>query len=327
MSENDYTTLKTDATGALKLPLDMERMRPDVWFGIDPHKIPHDEVISGFPVGSVGAFNASGGSGKSYAAMELGISVACPEADIAGFGPRTAGLVALINAEDGYFELARRLAYIGQRIPPELWDEAGGNFCLARARGRLIDLGTRPLDDAPVESDVEALAECFVGYRLIILDTLTRFHTLDENSNGQMGQLISILEYLAEKTGAAVLFLHHANKAAIREGSTDSQAAGRGASALTDNVRWSAYLSGMTADEAKELGVAPGNRGRYVRFGVSKLNHGLRPEDRWLERKEGGVLVPAKLPGVAPSIDSVVGDIQADAMRGKREKNVRFKVV
>lgn len=293
---------------ARSLSRGMEQMRSSIWYSIDPDKIPCEDVIQGFQMGSVGSLIAPGGTGKSFLAMELATAVACLRADIADFHPPKAGQVAYVNAEDGYFPLAKRMAFIGQRIAPELRMEIANNLCVVRARGRLIDLGKRPLsvdldtkfraldeDGILDESDVEALARCFQDYRLIIFDTLNRFHMLDENSNSQMSQLVSMLEYLAESTGAAVLFLHHANKASIRDGSTDSQAAGRGASVLTDNVRWASFLASMTTAEAKELGVAPANRGRYVRFGVSKVNHGFRPEDRWFERKAGGVLVPVEL--------------------------------
>ena len=292
------------------MPLDMQAMRASIWFNIAPRDIHEDYVFPGLPVGAVGALIAPGGYGKSFIALELVTAVACPQADLAGFTPPKAGLAAYINAEDGYFPLAKRLAWIGERLPLEARNTAAASLSIGLATGCLIDLGRKPLstdlDPEPDEeygdsiTDVEVLAKRFDGYRLIVIDTLTRFHSLDENNNGQMSQLVSILEYLAKRPGAAVLFIHHTNKAAIREGSTDSQAAGRGASALTDNVRYSAFLARMTEAEAKECGVSPDDRGLYLRFGVSKQNYGLPQEDRWLERKEGGVLVPAKLPNAQP---------------------------
>lgn len=48
---------------------------------------------------------------------------------------------------------------------------------------------------------------------LIILDSLTRFHTEDENNAGAMAALFNnALMPLARQTGAAVVLIHHANK-------------------------------------------------------------------------------------------------------------------
>ncbi|WP_373873394.1 AAA family ATPase, partial [Aeromonas caviae] len=35
------------------------------------------------------------------------------------------------------------------------------------------------------------------GARLIVLDTLSRIHSLDENSNGDMARLVATLEHIA----------------------------------------------------------------------------------------------------------------------------------
>lgn len=75
----------------------------------------------------------------------------------------------------------------------------------------------------------------------------------------------------------------------------DQQQASRGSSVLVDNIRWQSYLSGMTPKEAEELGVNDGQRGYFVRFGVSKANYGAPFPERWLRRHEGGVLKPAVL--------------------------------
>jgi hypothetical protein len=52
----------------------------------------------------------------------------------------------------------------------------------------------------------------------------------------------------------------------------------------------------MTTDEAPSYGITPERSGYYLRFGMAKLNYGLPQEERWFERKEGGVLLPVDLP-------------------------------
>jgi RecA-family ATPase len=269
-------------------------MNADMWLSMDPNSIPLDHVIPGFLAGTVGSLVAPGGTGKSFLALELAMAVASPLGDLVGFNLQKSGMVLYLNAEDHFLEIGRRLACLGQRLPLEARLAVAENLTLGSSFGCLLDFSVIPYQ-SEIDSDIESLAKKGIGYRLIILDTLTRFHTFDENKNGDMAKLINNLEFLANKTGAAVLFLHHTNKAAIREGSGDSQAAGRGASVLTDNIRYSAYLVKMTADEAPSYGIAPERCGFYLRFGVAKQNYGTHQTERWLERKEGGVLLPVEL--------------------------------
>jgi RecA-family ATPase len=271
------------------------KQNTSMWFDTDPRTFSRDEIIPGFTVGTVGSFVAPGGTGKSFLALELALAVASPLADVAGFMPPRQGKTLYLNAEDPQVETGLRLAWLGERLSPEAKKAVDENFFMGSAYGSLIDLGKKPDGNNSDKSDIEQLANDFCNYRLIILDTLTRFHSLDENNNGQMAVLISHLEHLARETGAAVLFLHHTNKASIRGGDLDSQAASRGANVLTANIRYSAYLVKMTETEANGYGIAKDRRNFYLRFGVAKQNYGLPQKDRWLERREGGVLVPVEL--------------------------------
>jgi RecA-family ATPase len=149
----------------------------------------------------------------------------------------------------------------------------------------------------------EVLIEHGRGCRLIVFDTLSRIHRMDENSNSDMTRLVSRLEQLAERTGASALFLHHVSKGSTRDGIADQQQAARGASALIDNARWCGYVATMTDDEAKRLSdraydrfpIGPDRRGYFMRFGISKQNYDPTPVERWYQRQEGGVLLPVRL--------------------------------
>ena len=49
--------------------------------------------------------------------------------------------------------------------------------------------------------------------KMIVLDSLTRFHTQDENNAGAMAGLFNdSINVLSRETGAAVIILHHTNK-------------------------------------------------------------------------------------------------------------------
>ena len=133
------------------------------------------------------------------------------------------------------------------------------------------------------------------GCRVLFLDTLRRFHLLDENNSGDMSKIIGRMEAIAWKHGCCVIFLHHSSKSAAMGGQGDAQQASRGSSVLVDNIRWQAYMSGMSKEEAKAMGVLEGERGFYVRFGISKQNYGRPFDERWFRRGEGGVLQPTLL--------------------------------
>lgn len=256
---------------------------------------PFDFVLPGMLTGSVGFIVSPGGVGKSMLALEACNAVAggTRDADLLDLSPKR-GKVFYLAAEDPELAIRHRLFAMGKRYPTETRQAIAENLTVQSI------VGKRPDIMSPVWHD--AIIKFAKGYRLIVLDTLTRFHILDENSNGDMSQLVSVLEYIANETGAGILTVHHSSKAMAIGGRGDEQQAARGASALIDNARWAANLVGMTKDEANKLADAPGanaigesNKGYYVRFNISKQNHGKPFDDRWYTRVEGGVLVPVAL--------------------------------
>ncbi|EPK5773353.1 helicase RepA family protein [Pseudomonas aeruginosa] len=254
-----------------------------------------DFIWPGFLAGTVGALIAPGATGKSFWALEAAMAVACGCAggDLVELGAVAAGPVLYLAGEDPVPALVRRVHAIGKYLSPPARSSIAANLTLEPVMGAGFDIMNRDC--------FERLASCASGWRLVVLDTLSRIHQLDENSNGDMARLIGRLEQLAASTGAAVLFLHHASKGSARDGLLDQQQAARGASALIDNARWCGFIARMTEDDASRFssagnGHAPvgkQSRERYVRFGISKQNYDAIVVDRWFERQEGGVLRPA----------------------------------
>ena len=54
--------------------------------------------------------------------------------------------------------------------------------------------------------------------RLVVIDTLRRFHQLDENDGGHMAGLLAYMEQLCRENSTTVLFLHHTSKAGALNG-------------------------------------------------------------------------------------------------------------
>lgn len=267
----------------------------DILKAFETEPTPFDFVLPGMLASTVGFILSPGGTGKSMLALEAGAAVAggIPDADLLGLSPK-GGKVFYFAAEDPPIAFEHRLHAMGKRLTTEARHAIADNLKIESLVGHMPDI----MDPKWYEAIVKAC----VGYRLIIIDTLSRFHQLDENSNGDMAQLISRLEYIARKTGAGILIIHHSSKAMAVAGRGDEQQAGRGASSLIDNARWAANLMGMTKDECAKVAAAPGappvgdkERGFYVRFAISKQNHGKPFEERWFVRGDGGILVPTTL--------------------------------
>lgn len=242
-----------------------------------------DFVLPGFKRGTVGGLVSPGGLGKSYWALSVAMSMACEALDLTGLAPKK-GRVVILSAEDGEDVLTQRL----QAMHPQLPEAADlSQFDLRSCVGRDIDIMS-----GDWFSSISSVAK---DARLVILDTLSRFHTLDENSTSDMKKLVARLERLAVESGASVLYLHHTSKSAAMSGMATMQQAARGASVLVDNARWVSFLAGMTEAEARHFGVPANALAQYVRWNISKQNYGAALEDRWYRRGSGGILLPVHL--------------------------------
>lgn len=256
-----------------------------------------DFIWPGFLVGTVGALIAPGATGKSFWALEAAMSIACSVAggDLVGLAPAHTGRVVYLAGEDPEPALIRRVHAMGQHLDQAAREAIAENLTLEPIMGQ----GKNVMDDR----QLRRLISDYAGARLIVLDTLSRIHNCDENSNGDMARLIGQLEKIAVGTGAAILFLHHVSKGSARDCQTDQQQAARGASALIDNARWCGFVAKMTEDEAQRFSdrsydrepIGNDRRGYFVRFGVSKQNYDSTPLDRWYSRHAGGVLLPVEL--------------------------------
>jgi hypothetical protein len=233
-----------------------------------------DYIWPGFLLNTIGALCAAGSTGKSFWSLEAAVCVASARAnaELLDLDISTHGRVVLLNAEDNELLLKHRLRDIACSLSEE-----------AMAEG--VDIN----DD----SWVEAIIDIARGARLIVLDTHSRWAGgVPENDNSAQTQVLKKYEYIARQTGASILFLHHVAKTMMLDGRQDEQGAARGASAITDNARYQAWMQGMPEPVAKELGISSEERGDYVGFGAAKVNAGKKPEPRWYRRGDGGVLLP-----------------------------------
>ena len=86
--------------------------------------------------------------------------------------------------------------------------------------------------DLAEEESLAALAEYCTAQKidLLIIDPLIRFNSLDENSTLEMGRFVRGLADLRQKTGTAILLVHHTRKPG--KGSNGGAAEARGSTVL-----------------------------------------------------------------------------------------------
>lgn len=252
---------------------------------------PLDYVIPGLVRGTVGSIVGPGGTSKSMFALQLAHCIG-GGVDLLGFGSLPTGRVSYLSAEDGIDVLHERLHEIGSRLK-------AGQREACHAAITAVDLSSSAPDlfhpSAALEwvKHIESLA---TGRRLLIVDTLRSFHTGDENSGADMSLVVARLRGIAARTKCALLFIHHASKAAVLSEQGEMQQASRGHSVLTDNIRLQTFMLGLTSDAAKKLCVRGsshpiGDEYRsYVAFGSAKQNYGEMKNGRWYRRGNGGVL-------------------------------------
>ncbi len=248
-----------------------------------------DFVLPGLVAGTVGALVSPGATGKSFWALEVAAAVA-GAGDLLGLGVKKNGRVLVIAAEDPAPILELRLHSLGQHLNERGRDAAAENLDVMPAMAMGLDLHG---------SDAQAWAERIIqraqGCRLIIIDTLSRVHSGEENERRDAAKIMRLLELIAARTGAALVYLHHITKSVALGGQGDEQQAARGSSVWIDEARWAGFLKTMDPKEAAAWPVDEEMRRNFVRYGVNKANYCPPILDVWLRRDVGGVLVPADL--------------------------------
>lgn len=263
----------------------------DLRRAIEQEPQPLDFVLPALMAGTVGALVSPGATGKTMLALEMAIAIAGGP-DLLGLEQidpdwkRQIGRVVLLSAEDPAEVLALRLYEMGKRMSPDEREHIYELLTVAPLVGYGVDMMSAHWR--------HWIAQMTQGARLVVIDTLRRFHQLDENDGGAMAGVLAYLEQLCRENGTTVLFLHHTSKAAGMNAG-DAQQASRGSSVLTDNARFQANLIAMSEEQAKKFDVEESCRRSFVRLSWPKVNYSAPMADRWFRRREGGILEPAVL--------------------------------
>jgi hypothetical protein len=221
------------------------------------------DTSAGFlPLGKVGMVVAKGGAGKTMALVQLALAIATGRGWL-GYSTPTTGRVLLALGEEDEAELRRRIHYAFEAMwslngKPEDRKRLEREREVAREAivRNVVALPLSGLSVAFVRTDprtreasrTEALEHLRKladdggePWRLIVLDPLSRFAGVEtETDNAAATRFVQAIESLTEAPGnPTVLVAHHTTKTSRKgeDPALDATAA-RGASALTDGVRW-----------------------------------------------------------------------------------------
>ncbi len=268
--------------------------------------------------GTVGALVGAGGTGKSTLALLLLISIATGLEVLPGvFHPTRAGRVVAVFAEEDSVILHHRFKSLVSGLFPFEADTGHQalrqNMSIIPAAGRDLRLLTGD-NPTPFFNNLLESVKNIPDLRLIVIDPLSRFFGAVENDNQAGTLFVSLLEQLAQATGAAIVICHHTGKkTAFVAGKFDLDSAlhqdsARGATALTNAFRWQCNLVGLPDKEARRIVcVRDAIPGQFLALQVSKKNYGKPEPIHFLQRLPGGVLKPFKLIShTDPELDSVI---------------------
>jgi hypothetical protein len=179
--------------------------------------------------------------------------------------------VLIISLEDDADELRRRilalmLHYKIDRSELKGWlflsapGAAGGKIMANDKMGRVVR-GT-------LADKLEAVIIAR-GIDIVSVDPFVKSHSVEENSNSAIDDVVQVLTDLAAKHDIAVDTPHHTSKGAADPGNADR---GRGASAMKDGARLVYTLAPMTAEEAQAFGIRDEDRRLLIRMDSAKVN-------------------------------------------------------
>jgi DNA-binding transcriptional ArsR family regulator len=244
-----------------------------------------DKPISVLGEGIISAFHVTmlvgrGGAGKSWLALMLGRAIARGESFLGLPTPGGGVKVGILELEDHAYDYQQRLAAIAAA--------SGGSD----ERDDQLEIVTRPDLQGAVRVADQATIDAIVHWietkslKVLIVDALKDAHDSEENSNQQMAQIMGTFALICNRTGCAIVILHHESSKAPPDGKEREDAASpRGASALFDNARC-----------VMRIKVHPSGLRKLV---FAKVSHGAPPAPIWLSHdKETGVFALAEAPEV-----------------------------
>jgi hypothetical protein len=179
--------------------------------------------------------------------------------------------VLIISLEDDANELRRRILALMLRYKIDRSELKGWLFLSApgAAGGRLMMLDkSGRTARGPLVDNMEAVIVAR-GIDIVSIDPFVKSHSVEENSNSAIDDVVQILTDLAAKHDIAVDAPHHTSKGTADPGNASR---GRGASAMKDGARLVYTLAPMSTEEAQSFGLKEQERRLLIRMDSGKVN-------------------------------------------------------
>jgi RecA-family ATPase len=248
----------------------------------------------------VAAIIAPGGAGKSYLAMHIAVSTASGSSLFSKFLPTKPSKVVFISGEDDKIELQRRIHAVTQDLPTSLKASVSTNiFFIDLADSFELFTNKSMTGEVFMTDTPRMLAECIKETAgdevdLVIVDPISRFRGGEENSAADTTRFVQALQFIRDKLNTTVLTLHHVNKGAKSNGSSQNNA--RGSSAFIDGVRLVYELNVLSDEEIKKLYGSPLIMPRLLTLSTVKTNYGSPIDPLVLSKRVDGSLELFNIP-------------------------------
>jgi archaellum biogenesis ATPase FlaH len=181
-----------------------------------------------WPLGEPLLITGYGGAGKSIMTLQIAMDLvnSTPQLFLDSFATHGQHKVLFVQSENAMAGMKQRISFI----------RSGYAISDQDLRERMVFLGVgndiRSSGDMMKSNFQDTLKNCIESYQIdiLVLDPLISFHSMDENSNDQMRQLLDSISMFCEETGVTPLLIHHHAKISSESG----PGGGRGASAIGD---------------------------------------------------------------------------------------------
>jgi hypothetical protein len=179
--------------------------------------------------------------------------------------------VLIISLEDDDSEMRRRILAARLHHKIEL-EELRGWLFLAAPGAAVGKLMTTDKAGKGIRGKLADAIERVVLARkidIVSIDPFVKSHSVDENHNSLIDDVVQILTDLQNKRNISVDAPHHISKGQLEPGNASR---GRGASSMTNAMRLVYTLTPMSTEEAEAFGVMEDVRRQYIRVDSAKVN-------------------------------------------------------
>lgn len=222
--------------------------------------------------------SASPGAGKSLLTMQMGMCASYNK-NLGEYTPQEENIKTWIyNNEEGEEELRRRAKaiIINEGFEPEKLHD---KFYLNSGEQRSICIAKKTLDNGDVlhTPDYDQLKKEVEekGIDMLIIDPFAETHAVNENSNDEIKQVVSLYRKIAFECNCAVVLVSHTRKGSSGVNSSNTHGNPddvRGGGAQVGVVRRVFTLAKMDTQTAAKMQVPDDQKKWFVRFDDGKTN-------------------------------------------------------